>query len=440
MNIPATSVDGIQRSTRVAGKAARRAVVCTVIGNSLEWFDFAVYAYFSTIIAGHFFSQTDHATALIKTFAVYGIGFVSRPLGAIFFGRLGDMKGRKVALLVALPMMGLGTAAIGFLPTYSMIGIAAPILLVACRLIQGFSTGGEGGNAIAYLLEWAPSNRRALYSSFTHATSILGTLLGSGLAAILSTALTQNSLEVWGWRVPFLVGGLIIAPLGYYLRSQMEETPRFEEVKRHDDSTSSPSTATAFSPWVCGLLSLGILGAWFVSYYVLLVYVPVFVTVHGHISRANALWMTSAGFTVEIASIIGSAYVSDRIGRKPLLIFGSVSLVVFSYPMFLLFLNSSHVLAIGIVICLCGGLIGIFAGTCTALIAELFPTRLRTTGVSIAYGLGAAIFGGFAPMISESLVKVSGSPISPSYFVIFAALITLASILSVKETAHRPLR
>jgi MFS transporter, MHS family, proline/betaine transporter len=417
---------------------SRKAVICTVVGNSLEWFDFASYAYFAMVISSQFFPAADKATALIASFAVFGIGFVSRPLGAIFFGRLGDIKGRKAALLVAMPMMGFGTMMVGLLPTYQSIGIAAPILLVGCRLLQGFSAGGEAGNAVAYLIEWAPSNRRGLYGSFAHATAVGGTLLGSGLAAVLTTTMSHQALETWGWRLPFLIGGLFIAPLGYYLRSKVEETPRFEATKRTADLTTA--TYDKRSAWVNGAKVVGMSCIWFVSYYVYMVYVPAFLTLHGHIHGAAALWITTASFVVMIVCTLIAAVISDAIGRKPLLIVGSLSFIVLSYPLFLLFSSSTSVSLVFSAVVLCGGLIGIFAGTCPATMAEMFPTHLRTTGVSIGYGMSVTIFGGFASVISESLIKVTGSDLSPSFFVICTALISLGVALSLKETARRPLQ
>lgn len=418
-------------------RAAKRAVFCTIFGNALEWFDFATYAYFATVISRQFFPTSDKATALIATFAVFGIGFVSRPLGAVFFGRLGDLKGRKHALLIAMPLMGIGTTLIGVLPTYQAIGVAAPLCLVACRLVQGFSAGGEAGNAMAYLVEWAPANRRAFYSCLIHATSVGGTLVGSGIAAALSTMMNHESLEQWGWRLPFLFGGLVIAPLSFYLRTKVDETPRFvAEEKTISQGLSRQERKTA---WVHCAKAIGMTSIWFVSYYVFMVYTPAYLTVHGHLERASALWITTGGFIVMILSILAAGLISDVFGRKPLLIGGAVSFIVLAYPLFVLFKNTSSVMLAFGAIAVCSTLIGIFAGTCPAAMAEMFPTRVRTTGISLGYGLSVAIFGGFASVISESLIKFTGSDLSPSFFVVFAALLSLIVTCSIKETAHTSL-
>jgi MFS transporter, MHS family, proline/betaine transporter len=421
----------------MSNRERRKAVFCTAVGSALEFFDFASYAYFAGVIATQFFPATDHAVALIASFAVIGVGFVSRPLGSIFFGRLSDLKGRKFGLQIAMPLMGVCTLAIGVLPPYSEIGLAAPLLLIVFRLLQGFSCGGESGGVVAYLIEWAPDRRRALYTSVAHATGISGTLLSSGLAAFLSTKLSHASLEAWGWRIPFLIGGLVIAPVGFYLRTRVSETPLFVE-KAQETERVLDQSAKGKVLLNC-LRGIAFSSIWFVSYYVFMVYVPSFVVVHGHLEHANALWITTGGFVMMAVSSVVGALLSDRIGRKPPLLIGAFGFVVCAYPMFLLFANTTSVLLVFLCILFCNGLIGMIAGACTVAMAEMFPTRLRTTGVSIAYGLGVAIFGGFASMISEVLVKITGSPLSPAFFVIAAALLSILVVLGLEETAHRQL-
>ncbi|WP_230951600.1 MFS transporter [Burkholderia diffusa] len=416
---------------------SKKAVFSTVLGNTLEWFDFASYAFFATIISRKFFPLGDSSISLIGAFAVFGIGLIARPLGAVFFGRFGDVKGRKLALMIAIPMMGVGTIMIGVMPTYAQIGIAAPLLLVACRLMQGFSAGGEVGNAIAFLVEWSPPNRRAFYGSLHQASAVGGTLIGSGIAALLSTVMNHDLLESWGWRVPFLLGGLIIAPLGFYLRSQVEETPYFEEEHLHL-SKSGPACEKAV--WLLCLQTVGMTMLWVTSFYIFLIYLPSFLALHGHLHGAPALWINTAGLLMMCISILVSAALSDRIGRKPLLVVASVCLLLFSYPLFLLLVTTSSVLLIFLAIIVTGALTGVFAGICPAAMAEMFPTRMRTTGMSIGFGIATAVFGGFGSLISESLIKLTGSQIAPSYYVICTAIVSLVSILAMKETAHQPLR
>src|SRR5262245_913027 len=203
---------------------SNKAVLAAVIGNVLEWYDFAVYAFVAGIIARVFFPQTDDVTALLSTFLAYGLGFVARPLGGIVIGRLGDTHGRKTALMITIFLMAAGTVMIGILPTYQSIGLAAPLLLVFARLMQGFSAGGEWGGSTTFIVEWAPKGRRGWFGSFQQTSVVAGLLLGSGVAALFNTLLAQEQMNDWGWRVPFLLGG-VLGPIGLYMRRTMKETP-----------------------------------------------------------------------------------------------------------------------------------------------------------------------------------------------------------------------
>ncbi|MFP3644040.1 MFS transporter [Paraburkholderia sp. SIMBA_054] len=419
--------------------AGRRAAFLTVIGNGLEFFDFASYAFFATIISRKFFAHGDAATALIQTFAVYGVGLLARPLGAIVFGRIGDLKGRKFALLVSMPLMGVSTLILGLLPTYETIGLTATILLIVCRLVQGFTAGGEMGNAITFLIEWSPPNKRALYSGLSHASATTGTLLGSLMVAVLAGTLGSAALESWGWRIPFLFGGLVIAPVALWLRSKADETPLFLEVQAAKGEGAKLSASDRAMTWKLGIKTVGVTAVWVANFYVFLVYVPTYLIVHGKVDRSASLWITSAGLLTEIIFIFIAAIIADVVGRKPLYIVATLCVMILSYPLFLLFQNSSSLGLIFLAILFCGVLAGIFAGIGPAIMGEMFPTRLRTTGVSIGFGVSAAVFGGFASLISEALIKLTGSDIAPSMFAIASALISLPFLLSLKETAHTPL-
>src|SRR3954462_6499411 len=216
----------------------RPAVSAAVIGNVLEWYDFSVYAFVAVIIARKFFPQGDEVTALLATFLAYGLGFVARPLGGIILGRVGDTHGRKTALLITIALMAIGTVMVGLLPTYAAIGIAAPLLLVVARLMQGFSAGGEWGSSTAYIVEWAPQDRRGFYGSFQQMSVVAGILLGSGIAALFNTIFTADQMNDWGWRIPFLLGG-ILGPIGMWMRRTIDETPAYIKAK------AAPVAATA---------------------------------------------------------------------------------------------------------------------------------------------------------------------------------------------------
>src|SRR5882724_8807432 len=212
---------------------SRRAVTAAVIGNVLEWYDFAVYGYVAAIIGRNFFPGTDETTELLKAFLTFGLGFVARPIGGIVIGRMGDTHGRKAALLLTIFLMAAGTVLIGILPTYATIGFFAPLLLVVARLMQGFSAGGEWGGSTSFIVEWAPPGRRGLFGSFQQTSVVAGLLLGSGFAALLNTILTPEQMNDWGWRVPFLVGGLL-GPIGIYMRRTIDETPAYVRVAQQN--------------------------------------------------------------------------------------------------------------------------------------------------------------------------------------------------------------
>lgn len=413
-------------------RAARKAVGAAVVGNVLEWYDFSVYGYLATILASNFFHNQDPTTALLATFATFGIGFVVRPLGGIVIGRMGDKHGRKMALLVTIFMMAFGTVVIGLLPTYESIGILAPILLVICRLVQGFAAGGEWGGATAFIVEWAPSNRRGFYGSFQQASVAGGLLLGSGIAAIISTLLPGEAMEAWGWRIPFLLGGALI-PLGVYMRRNIDETPAYREAA---EETKAPSVARKEGNWTLAGRAFGFTILWTVSYYIMLNYMPTFTQAYAGLSRTQALWSNTIGLLVLVGTVPLMGALSDRIGRKPLLLSCCAAFILLTYPLFLLLTSASGIMMVISVQIVFALMIATFSGPGPAAIAEIFPTASRTTYMSTGYSLATAVFGGFAPYIATWLITRTGSPLSPTFYLIVAAILSSAVILRMRETAH----
>ncbi|SAK89485.1 general substrate transporter [Caballeronia calidae] len=420
-------------SPRVSS-ASSRAVTAAVVGNILEWFDFGTYAFLATVIAKVMFPAGDDFAAMLGTFGAFGLGFAARPLGAIIFGWLGDVKGRKWTLTFVMPLMAAATLFMALLPSYASIGIMAPILLVAARMLQGISVGGELGNAVAFLVEWAPQNRRGFYGSFQQCSTLGGMLLGSGAAALMTTMLSQEALLDWGWRVPFIVGAIVIGPIGWIIRKRSEETPVYQSAS--DDAPKAKGRA----PALLGLQACGLVIVWTVSLYVLLNYLPSFTTKYVGIHSSTALWLNTAGLIVMTVSIPFWGAASDRFGRKPIYAIGCIAFLVLPYPIFHLMLEYKSAAIVGAVQVLGGVIIGMFSGVGPAVLSELFPTKIRTTWMSIGYGIANAVFGGFAPMISIALIKATGSPLSPAYFVMLAALLSTLTVITIKETAHAPLQ
>lgn len=419
---------GVTSSTPSRMKG-RQAVTAAVVGNLLEWYDFAVYGYLATVLARQFFPAGDELTALLSTFAAFGIGFVVRPLGGIVIGRLGDVKGRKAALMLTIFLMAAGTVLIGLIPTYQSIGVLAPILLVMARLLQGFSAGGEWGGSTAFIVEWAPENRRGFYGSFQQASVAGGLLLGSGIAALFSTVLTPDQMEGWGWRIPFLLGG-ILAPLGIYMRRNLEETPAFRKIQ-----VPHPA-ADASSPLALAGKAFGFTILWTVSYYMVLSYMPTFTQKFAGLSRTESLWSNTVGLLVLVVAIPFAGYLSDRIGRKPLLLVCCLTFAVLSYPLFKLMVSGATLTTVIGVQVIFALMISAFSGPGPAAIAEIFPTSVRSTWMSTGYSLAVAIFGGFSPFIATWLIGQTGSPLSPTYYLIGAAIASTLVIWSLRETAH----
>ena len=408
---------------------SRKAVGAAVMGNLLEWYDFAVYGYLATIVARNFFPQEDEKTALLSTFATFGVGFVVRPLGGILIGRLGDVRGRKAALMLTIFLMAFGTVLIGLIPTYASIGLWAPALLVFARLLQGFAAGGEWGGSTSFIVEWAPHGRRGLYGSFQQSSLAAGLLLGSGIAALFSTVLAPEDMESWGWRIPFLLGG-ILAPVGIYMRRNIDETPAFRKAQTQTREIRAPS-----GPSLAGK-AFGFTVLWTSAYYMMLTYMPTFTQQHVGLSRTEALWSNTLGLLVLVVVIPFAGALSDRVGRKPLLLACCLAFALLSHSMFETMVAQGSLALVMAMQVLFAVMIAAFSGPGPAAIAEIFPTHMRSTWMSAGYSLAVAIFGGFAPFIATWLIGRTGSPLSPTWYVIGAAVVSTLVILRLPETAH----
>ena len=427
-----------QAVPRVEETSIRRAIVGASVGNTVEWFDFAVYGYLAVTLGAVFFPSEDPTISLLSSFAVFGVAFVMRPLGGLFFGPLGDRIGRQRTLAAVIILMSISTFAIALLPGYATIGIWAPILLVLARLLQGFSAGGEFGGASAFIAEYSPDNRRGFLVSWLEFSTLIGFILGSTSVLVLSSVLTEEALTSWGWRIPFLLAGPL-GLIGLYIRLRLDDTPEFRALESAGEVSQSPFKETVTQNWKPILQVAGLVIIQNAGFYIVLTYMQTYITEQLGFSTTSASLSTVLTLLVGMVLIPPLGALSDRVGRKPVLMASCVGFVVLTYPLFLL-LNAGNLAgAIAAHVAL-GALLAVYLSTTIAALTELFPTRVRYGGFSIGYNVSVAIFGGAAPFLATYLISVTGNPLSPAFYLIAAAIATAVTLLTIKETARTPLR
>ncbi|MBV9018214.1 MAG: MFS transporter [Alphaproteobacteria bacterium] len=420
------------------GVEYRRAITAGVIGNVLEWYDFGVYGYLVPTISTLFFPRDNPLVSLLLTFAVFGVGFVMRPVGSILFGIYGDRHGRRKALSLVIFVMAIATFAMGLLPTYAQAGVLGPALLVVVRLFQGLSVGGEFGGSTAYIVEFAPAGRRGFLGSFQLVGVAGGFLLGSLTAALFISSLSEPDRLAWGWRLPFLFG-IVVGIVGWYLRWRIDDTPKFTELEERNAVSAAPLTeAFRDHPWET-FLGFGTTLHNTVAYYIALIFMGSYMINVAKLPQKTVLWIGTFCLAVFVLLLPLMGWLSDKIGRKPLLMFSCVAYIVLGYPFFLMAGSGSVTMAI-VAQLLMVVLYAPYAGTCPSFYTEIFPTRVRYTALSVGYNIAVAIFGGFAPFIATFLVDQTGSPQAPAFYVIAAAVATGLILLKVRETAFSPLR
>ena len=412
---------------------AIRALAAGCIGNFVEWYDFAIYSYSITIIATLFFPEGNRTAAIIAAFALYGVAFLARPFGGVFWGSLGDRIGRRTTLAVIVLIMGGATMLIGLLPTYGTIGILAPILLALLRLIQGFSGGGEFTGSTSFISEYAPDEKRGLFASISATFTTLPSLLGGLTVFAVAAGLGEEVYASWGWRIPFLIGGPL-ALVGLFIRLRMDETPAFKALKEREEQVVSTPAREAIREHgrsillVFAIASLSALGA-----YTLGTYFPTYLQEVVGLSRTTAIAANFLAFFVTVPLVPLVGMLGDRIGRKPLLLIGAPGFILLSVPGYMLASTGNFFLAIlgQLLVALPWSFV---VSAVVVIIVEIFPTRVRYSGASIGYNLGYMIFGGSAPIVATALVSATGSDIAPAIYLIVVALLVLPAIFLLPET------
>ena len=413
----------------------RRALIATCIGNFVEWYDFAIYGAFATVIARTYFPSADQTAGLLGTFAIFAGAFLFRPLGAILFGRRGDRSGRRGVLATVIILMSLATAGIGLLPGTASIGLLAPVLLVVLRCAQGLSVGGEAPSASAFAIEHAPAARRGTYGAWLWATVALGLAAGIGTSALLAGLLPPAALQTWGWRVAFVLA-LPLGLVGLYLRLRLDETPHFRVAAQARALTRRPVAETVHHGSARALIGFGLVAAASLSFNTFFVFLPNHLVATQRLPLSRALAAALGGLAVMAAASPALGRLSDRVGRRPLLAAGTLGLLVGTVPAYLLIHQATPVgLALGYL--LVGGAIACFV--LPSFLSELFPTRVRSTALALTYGLASALLGGTAPLLDSLLVRRTGNPLAPAWYAVAVTAAAATALVPARETAFRPL-
>ena len=419
---------------QISGRTRRRALIAGCIGNFVEWYDFALYGAFATSIAATFFPQRDPVSGLVATYLVFVTAFLARPAGALLFGHIGDRLGRRRALAAGILLMALVTAGTGVLPGYAAIGWVAPVVLVLLRVGQGVAIGGEYGGSAAFVVEYAPTGRRGWYGGWQWATVGLGLAAGLGAAALLGATLPASALHGWGWRLAFLLA-LPFGAVGLYIRARLEDTPDFRAMQRADAVATVPLAETLSAARRHVVIGFGVVTAVVVTFNLFFVFLPSYVASSGvALSRAFAAALAGLVIGSGAAPIVGR--LSDTTGRRPVLLLGVLGLVVLTVPASSLVQAGDMgrmVLGYTIVGVVLGGLAP------TAFLAELFPTRLRYSGLSLTYGIASAVFGGTTPLVAAVLAQRTAAPHLPAWYAAAASAIAFVCVLSAPETADQAL-
>lgn len=414
--------------------AHKRALIAGSIGNFIEWYEFAVYGFLATVIAKNFFQLDGEApvTALILTYASFAVAFFFRPLGAVIFGRIGDRIGRKPTLILVLVLMTLATAAIGLVPVYATIGVAAPLILTCLRILQGLFAGGEYGGAVSLMTEFAPRGKRGLYGAWQSFTVALGLLAGAGIVALLSVLLSPEAMHDWGWRIPFYLA-LPMGVVALWLRMHMEETPSFVQQQKAETGVKASFSST-LKVIVTGI---GRLMVWSAAGYTYLVIMPSYLQSALHTGFNQALLIAVISNLGFAATIIPAGMLSDKVGRRRVMVIAAILLLALALPLLkVLQAESSTLMVKALVVFIAGGLVGMLAGPGPAMLSEMFPTKVRYTGLGLAYSLSNAIFSGCAGLIITGLIKETGNLDIPAYYVMATALVSIFALMTLRKDDH----
>jgi metabolite-proton symporter len=413
----------------------RRAAMASAIGTTIEWYDFFLYNTAAALVFPHlFFPASSSYAGAMQSFATYFVGFAARPIGAAIFGHWGDRIGRKTTLIITLLVMGLSSAVIGILPGTATIGVAAPLLLVALRVLQGIAVGGEWSGSVLLTMEWGDQKRRGLLGSFAQVGVPLGLVLGTGGMTLLSATMSDETFDSWGWRLPFLAS-LILVAVGLAIRLKILETPMFKRVVEQGKTASTPVAEAIRRHWREILLSAGVRFAEQMPFYLFTTFVLIYVVERHHYSKTFVLSAVLVGAAVELATIPLFSHLSDSWGRKRVYLAGAIAAGLFAFPYFYVLTQGGQAL-IFVVIVLSMIIHSMMYGPQAALIGESFPTHLRYGGAGLGYQLASVFAGGPAPLIATWLLHETGTPYSISIYIVLAAVITVLCCVALADRSR----
>lgn len=408
-----------------------RGALAATLGNVLEWYDFVVFGFVAIFIAKKFFPSDNEYAAMMLTWATFGAGFVVRPLGGVLLGMYADRKGRKAGLTLVIALMTLAAAMIAFTPSFQRIGLIAPVIVLCARLLQGMSAGGEFGTATAMLIEYAPKGRRNFYGSWQMFAQALGALLAIAMGSALTNLFTEHALESWAWRVPFLFG-LLIGPVGFYIRSKLPETEAFEQLDKSKSISKAPFSRVVTQYPRELFIATALSAALNVMSYVIITYLPAYTVKNLHMPMSLPFNVLLVSVLLRVATIPLFGHLADRVGGKRMICGALIVFLAVLYPAYYWIVNAPSIVSIMTVELVFALLIGASNSPIPTALATLFPTAVRSTGMAISYNIGAAIFGGFAPFVLTWLLHETGNNMMPAHFCALFFALGLAGALMLK--------
>lgn len=410
----------------------RKIIVASSAAIILEWYDFSVFVFYAVIISGLFFPFGNETVSLITTFIVFAVSFLFRPVGSFIYANIGDRFGRKKAFIFSAALMGIPTAGIGLLPTYETAGIGASILIVILRILQGISIGGERSVTLSFLVEHAPANYRGFFGSFSLFSTTFGIVLASAVTGLTATVFTEDVLGEWAWRIPFLLGGTT-AFAAYYLRGQIEESEAFVKLKQSSNISSRPlrDALKNYPREIMTVLGATIVLA--VGFYMIFVYLVTFASEHGGMDLSSALNVNTLNMALVSVMMPFMGLLSDRVGRKPVLVTGTVGTIAVGYFLFYVFSGDNYLLKVAVQF-VAGMFNAMIGGSLAAFLVESFPVKVRMSGISLGHVVSFAVFGGTSPIVGTYLVESTGIMTSPGIYLMACSAVSLLVFIRMEET------